>query len=191
MIEVQIDKAQIEELRSFFNSTSRELDKASNRAIKKTIAWAQGQVIKQVAKENNIQQKVLKTRARTSMNTSKKEGKLWFGTYRISLIRLNAKQNKSGVKAGTRGAIFVKSAFLAPIENGIFFTHQVFKRNGKFSFPKKGRYAGKGILREELDKQVYDYSASATGIKDKIMPQITAELIKKLRQELNWEASKR
>lgn len=176
-ISVKIDRNQIEELKNFFNSTARELDKASNRAIKKTINWARGKALKEVAEQSNIQQKVLKTRTRTSASPARKEGRLWFGTYRISLIRLNAKQNKKGVKAGTRGAIFVKSAFLAPIKNSQLFTHQVFKRVGKKRLP--------------IEKQITDYSTSATGIRDKIMPQISAEVIKKLRQELNWEASKR
>lgn len=177
MLEVKIEKEEIERLKSFFRSTNEELNRAANRSIRQTINWAKTVALKDVSSQSNIQQKILKTRTKTSTNPTKKEGRLWLGTYRVSLIRLNAKQNKKGVKAGTRGAIFVKSAFLAPIKNSQLFTHQVFKRVGKKRLP--------------IEKQVQNYSAEAMNIRDRIMPNINAELIKRLRRELKWEASKR
>lgn len=177
MLEVKIEKEEIEKLRSFFRSTNEELNRAANRVIRQTIDWTKKEALKEVSSQSNVQQKILRTRIKTRTNTIKKEGRLWLGTYRVSLIRLNAKQNTKGVKAGTRGAIFVKSAFLAPIKNSQLFTHQVFKRVGKKRLP--------------IEKQVHDYSKPAMNIRDRIMPNINAELIKRLRRELKWEASKR
>lgn len=177
MIEAKINKAEIDKLREFFQATNRELNAASNRAIRKTITWIKSKTLKEVSTQSGVQQKVLKDRARTSVDTSKKEGKFWFGVWRVSLARLNPKQTKKGVKAGLRGSIYREGAFLAPLKNSTLFKYQVFKRAGKKRLP--------------IIKQVYDFRVSADTIKNKIMPQVPGEVTKKLRQELNWETSKR
>lgn len=169
MIQATISRESIDELTRFFNSTSKELDAASNRAIRKTLRWVTSQVSKHISEKSKVQQGVLKKRSKTSVNTTKKYGLLWFGSYDVPLRQLNPKQNKKGTKAGLRGAIFRESAFIAQ--------QNVFKRINKKRLP--------------VSSQAVDFSESIEGVEDKIIPNIAPELIKKLREELRWEATKR
>lgn len=201
MIEAKIDKEEIEKLRAFFNATQKQLDNAIYYTLKSTAQWLKSQLIKGTAKESRIQQKPLTEK--TSKGTSrfwsevdKKEqsARLWFGTRRISLARLNPKQygkktkgrkkgrkaSKAGVSAGVGGSIFREGAFLMPIRkkdgSAAIVPYQVMKRVGRERLP--------------LEKQVFDYSDKAVAIEEKLRTQVPQKLTDILRSKLKWQTEK-
>lgn len=199
MIEAKIDKNEIIKLQAFFKATSRELEAASNAALRDTIRWIKSQLIKKTANSAKIQQKPLtqKTSKGTSRlwfstNKTDKSARLWFGVRRISLGRLNPKQHgkrgtkgrrssRAGVSAGVGGSIFREGAFLMPIskKNGeaAIVPYQVMKRAGKDRLP--------------IIKQVYDYGTHADQAAQEIIPKIPEKLTENLRKKLKWQTGKR
>lgn len=182
MNEVKIDKSEIEKLKGFFQATNKELNAASNRTIKYVVnTWIVKEVVQDVSKQSGVQQKILRSRVRTSVNAGLKEGKFWFGTWRVSLARLTPKQTKKGVKAGTRGSIFREGAFLMKIS----------KRNGESAAVPYQVMKRVGNKRLPIEKQLFKYENSTGRIEKNILPQVPDKVTEKMRQELNWEASKR
>jgi len=200
MIEAKIDKEEIEKLRAFFDANQKELDKASNYALRATITWLKNQLVKRTAKESRIQQKPLteKTSKGTSriwISTNKKEksARLWFGVRRISLARLKPKQygkaekgkkrrksSKAGVGAGLNHSIFREGAFLMPIRkkdgSAAIVPFQVMKRIGRERLP--------------IEKQVFDYGETALNVEQQLQGEVTKILMDKLREKLSWQTAK-
>ena len=115
----------------------------------------------------------------------------------ISLIYLNPRQNKSGVRARK---IFRKSAFIAPIKINDQYVYkdgellkQVFKRNGVFNTgiaPRVGRTGRRG--REQIEKQVLEIEDDINNfISGEIMFNLEEYFFKILKQELNFEVIRR
>lgn len=199
MIEAKIDKDEIGKLQAFFSATDKELEVASNYALKQTINWLKSQLVKKIAQENKIQQKPLTekttkgtSRVYSSTNKNDKTAQLWMGVYRISLARLNPKQygkhgtkrrknSRAGVAAGIGGSIFREGAFLMPISkrNGgtAVVPYQVMKRSGKSRLP--------------IEKQDYEYKESAITIGADLQELIPEKLTDALRTKLKWQTEKR
>lgn len=196
MIETKIDKSEIENLQRFFNATASELNTASNYALRETIRWVKSQLIRRTAAESRIQQKPLSqktsrgtSRVHTSYNKTTKTARLWFGTYRISLARLNPRQlgksskrrrnSRAGVVAGVGSSIFRQGAFLMPIKSrsgNSIVPYQVMKRAGKSRLP--------------IIKQTFDYSDKAVNIEQNMMSQVPNKLIDTLKAKLQWQTQK-
>lgn len=197
MIEAKIDKSEIDRLQQFFNATTKEMNTASNYALRETIKWVKSQLIKRTASESKIQQKPLtqKTskgtvRVHTSYNKTEKTARLWFGTYRISLARLSPRQigkggtkkrrnSRAGVVAGVRGSIFREGAFLMPIKSKTgeaIVPYQVMKRAGRKRLP--------------IIKQTYKYTDTAIRIEKELISQVPKKLADKLRAKLAWQTQK-
>lgn len=199
MIEAKIEKDEIKKLQNFFNATDKELNVASNYALKQAVNWMKSQLVKRIAQENKIQQKPLTektakgaSRVYTSTNPGDKTARLWLGVYKISLARLKPKQygkqgtkkrksSRAGVAAGVGGSIFREDAFLMPITKGngsaAVVPYQVMKRSGKDRLP--------------IEKQDYSYKESALNIGEDLQSQIPQKLIDALRSKLKWQTEKR
>jgi len=195
MIEAKLEKSEIEKLQTFFNATQKQLNNASNYALRETINWVKSQLVKRTANESHIQQKPLtqKTsrgtaRIHSSVDKANKTARLWFGTYKISLARLNPRQlgkggskkrkgARAGVVAGVGGSIFREGAFLMPIRKktgeAAIVPYQVMKRASKKRLP--------------IIKQTYDYSDKAVGIENELMSQVPKKLADTLRAKLKWQ----
>lgn len=197
MIEAKLEKSEIEKLQRFFNATEKQLNAASNYALRETIKWVKSQLIKKTAAESKIQQKPLtqKTskgtaRVHTSYNKSTKTARLWFGTYKISLARLKPRQigkggnkkrrnTRAGVVAGVGSSIFREGAFLMPIKSRTgesVVPYQVMKRAGKSRLP--------------IIKQTFDYSDKAVSVQKSIMSQVPKKLADTLKAKLKWQTQK-
>lgn len=199
MIEAKIDKTEIDKLRAFFDATDKELENASNYALRGTIKWLKSQLVKRTAKESGIQQKPLtektsKGTARIWVTSSKvdKSARLWFGVYRISLARLNPKQygkqgtkrrknSKAGVAAGLGGSIFREGAFLMPIK----------KRNGEDAIVPYQVMKRIGNKRLPIEKEVYSYKETALSIEDDLLSSVPQKLTEILRSKLKWQTERR
>ena len=59
MIEAKLEKSEIDKLQTFFNATQKQLNNASNYALRETINWVKSQLVKRTANESHIQQKPL------------------------------------------------------------------------------------------------------------------------------------
>jgi len=199
MIEAKIEKDEIKRLQRFFSATDRELDVASNYALKQAVGWMKSQLVKRIAKENSLQQKPLTekntkgaSRVYTTTNPGDKTARLWLGVYKISLARLKPKQYgkggtkrhkspRAGVSAGVGGSIFREGAFLMPItrNNGsaAVVPYQVMKRSGKNRLP--------------IAKQDYSYKESALNIGNDLQKQIPKKLTDALRSKLKWQTEKK
>ena len=198
MIEAKLEKSEIEKLQTFFNETNKKLNNASNYSLREVINWVKSQLVKRTASETKIQQKPLtqKTskgtaRIHSSVDKTNKTARLWFGTYKISLARLNPRQigkggskkrknSRAGVVAGVGGSIFRQGAFLMPIrkktgEAGVV-PYQVMKRAGRERLP--------------IIKQTFDYSDKAITVEKEIMSQVPKKLADTLRAKLKWQTEK-
>lgn len=198
MIEAKLEKTEIEKLQRLFNASQKELNSASNYALKETINWLKSQLVKRTAKESLIQQKPLTektskgtSRIHSSVDKIHKTARLWFGTYRISLARLKPRQigkggskkrknSRAGVVAGLGSSIFRQGAFLMPIKKktgeGAIVPFQVMKRIGKKRLPIK--------------KEVFNYSEKALGVEREITSNAPTRLADTLRKKLKWQTTK-
>ena len=202
MIEAKIDKSEIEKLQRFFNATAKQLKKASHYALSDTIKHLKSELIKGTATQYypKIQQKALTEKmsnGSSRINYSslseikvKNYARLWFGTYRISLARLNPhqvgkggskkrKNSRAGVTAGVSGSIFREGAFLMPIRSRSgtsVVPYQVMKRLGKARLPIK--------------KEMFEYEGRALRVEKKIFKQVPDFLAKKLKERLIGQLSK-
>lgn len=133
MINVDIDAHQLAGLIDDLAATEKQAQKALNTTLTKMAAWIKTRSLKGLSAELKIQQKILRRRLKSTRLQKRGDGSqvtVWFGLDAISMIYLQAKETKAGVKAS--GGRFVKGAFIANGANG---NQMVFKRRGAKRLP--------------------------------------------------------
>lgn len=200
VVEIKIEKSQINGLNSYFKATSKQLNRASEVALSETIKWAKNQMVKRVAAAMSLQAKPFTqpngkgtARIHWSVNKADKSARFWFGLYRISVARFNPRQvgktkkgrkrkknAKAGVVAGLKSSIFCEGAFLMPLKkkdgSKPVVPYQVMKRVGKKRLP--------------IEKEVLLYKWEAEDVQKELMDELPHRLWKTLRQKLQWQTEK-
>ena len=199
-IEIKIEKSEIENLKNFFRATKKQLNTASNIALRQTITWAKNQMVKRVAAKMKLQSKPFTekngkgtARIHMSVNKTDKSARFWFGLYRISVARFKPRQvgkvtkgrtrrknSRAGVVAGIGGSIFRQGAFLMKLSkkdgSSAVVPYQVMKRVGNKRLPIK--------------KEVIAYDLVADDIQRALLPELPPRLERTLRQKLQWQTEK-
>lgn len=161
---IKIDKRQIEKLRKVMNASPvkvvREVTTAINETQKKTLR----KVVKPVAGELAVAQKIIKPsiRGQRSKRKELRASVTVVKTARLSLRHFGAKQNKKGVVykiSKTQGRKFIPSAFQGPKPGvmKISWRGNVFKREGKSRLPihkKSGPSVWGVYVRSNKDKGI-------------------------------------
>jgi len=156
MIKFETSKGDLDKIAREFEADKKEVEKASKRALKKTANWIKTQVVKELSRATGIKQKIIRDRLKVKSLKDLKAS-VWSGLNRISLMRLDPKQNKKGVRAGK---LFRQSAFLSPIRKGSSKLI-VYKRRGKERLPVDKQMvdiyeAGKQILESYIDTKAWE-----------------------------------
>lgn len=98
-------------------ATPKQLEKASNRAIRKTIRWLKTRVAREISAVTKVPQKALKPRLTTSVAGRGRDRVhiLWFGTLPLAAEQVgNPRQTKRGTNVGKHR---FEGAFVATIYN--------------------------------------------------------------------------
>lgn len=130
--DIRIDTHQLNRLVSDLAVTERQAQQALSSTLAKMTAWLRGQSSKGLAKAARIPLRVVRRRMKTfrlSRSASGSSVTLWYGLNPVGVIYLQAKQNKSGVRAS--GGRSYPSAFIKTIKGA----RQVFKRRGTKRLP--------------------------------------------------------
>lgn len=173
---IKIDNTQIEKLKKVLNASPAKLTKELTIAINETQKKVLRTVVKPVAGELAVPQKVIKSsiKGKRSKQKELQASVTVVKTARISLREFKPKQNKKGVAykiSKTRGRKFIPGGFQGPKPGVIKISWRgnVFKREGKSRLPihkksgpsvwgvyvksKKDRRLRKDA-RKELKKQI-------------------------------------
>lgn len=178
LVNLDIDARDLQGVILDLAATEQQAEKALNSTLVKMAGWLRSKSVKGLSGALAIQQKVLRRRLksfRLQRRAGGSEITVWYGLDPIALIYLQARQNKSGVKA--YGGRFVQSAFIANGSNG---NRQVFKRRGKGRLP--------------IDKQRADIEDKAnTYIEDELVgaAEFEARFFKTFEHELQWRTQTR
>ena len=177
MIDLEIDAEGLQQVALDLAATDAQAEQALNSTLVKMAAWLRSKSVKGLSQNLVVPQKVIRRRLksfRLQRRASGSEITVWYGLDPIALIYLQARQNKSGVKA--YGGRFVQSAFIAPGANG---NRQVFKRRGKARLP--------------IEKQRTDIEDKAnTYIEDELVgaAEFEERFFKTFEHELQWRMRK-
>lgn len=132
---IEISTTEIERVASSLGATPQIAEKAMNSTLAKMATWLKTRSIKGLSKTLIMQPKIIRRRLKTLRLHKGANGsfaRIWYGLDPVSLINLQARQTKQGVRA--YGGRFVKSAFITKGRNG---NKQVFKRVGAARLPIK------------------------------------------------------
>lgn len=172
-------------VKNYLQSIPDKATIAQRTAIRKTVEWAHAQVSKKVAQAGEVPLFAVKNQIRLFSNNSGDEGRVWTGLKKEMPVRYLAKtpfellRQMHGYKTKNgrpRGGIKLRKfsfsgAFVAPIGNGSSFG--VFKRVGAARLPI-----------EQVRMNINPFLKPAF---DSVAPQVDQVLLKKLRQELNYQ----
>lgn len=122
---------------------TKDVPAAQRSAINKTLAKAKTRVVKGVAQDKKIRPSSIRKRVYIQRANVKKGAKFTFYRRAVSAIALGARQNKRGVKAGSR---FYDRAFIQKV--GPKGREQVLRRKGKARYPLE---APKVVIRESVN----------------------------------------
>ncbi len=153
--------------------TQHSIQKAEARAVNKTARWLRTQVLRQVSRAVRIPQKALKSRFLIPKKANRTETRatFWAGMYGIDPLWLGAgRRTKTGYRVGRRQFV---GGFRATMRSG----HTgVFRREGRERLPIIQEYITINTETEEAVRR--------------LIPRAEHELIKKLKQEINYELHK-
>lgn len=133
MIELQVDAAGLQQAAREMGATGAQVQQALRSTVGKMTRWARTRSVRDLGKGLVVPQKVLRPRvkARRLQRTARgAEAGVWYGLNPVALIRLGARQTRTGVSA--RGGRKVQGAFIARARGG---GPQVFKRKGRERLP--------------------------------------------------------
>lgn len=175
-IDVQMDKADLRRFRRAMRAKPAEIRRAGNRAVRKTVRWGVTQIVRELASQSQIPQRVLKAggghkravRVRTRMPTgSRTAGYLWVGVNPVKAIYVGKPRKlKKAVRVGKHR---FDGAFLATMKSG----HRgVFKRSRKSRLP---------IVEQTVPLQGADSAI------ERLQGRIQGQLRKTFMHELNYE----
>lgn len=177
MLELKIDADGLGQVAKDLAGTPQQVERALRSTLGKMAAWLRVRSIRGLSANLHITQKVVRRRLKTLRVQKTADGqsvRVWYGLDDIAMIYLGARQNSSGVKAGTRS---VKSAFIANGKNG---GKQVFKRKGSDRLP--------------IEKQTLEVRDKAQAyIEDKLLgtAAFDAQFMKTFEHEMQWQTRTR
>jgi hypothetical protein len=173
LVNLQIDAESLKGVALDLAATDAQVNKALNSTLVKMAGWLRSKSVKGLSTTLAIQQKVIRRRLksfRLQRRAGGSEITVWYGLDPIALVYLQAKQNKTGVKAS--GGRFVQSGFIAKGSNG---NRQVFKRRGKGRLPIEKQ-------RAEIEDKASTY------IEDQLVgaAEFEARFFQTFEHELQW-----
>jgi hypothetical protein len=158
---------------------SKKVDRAIDRALRKTTRWVLNQLKRKIAKTLNINQKAIAKRFTARVVKKAGYGYVWIGLNPVEAqLAGAARQNKGGVTVKGR---FFEGAFLQRIYTE---DEKVWRR--KYRGPGSSSN-GLGGGRFPVEKMEIEIEDEARKIIEQFRPNASAEFAKKLRQELNFE----
>lgn len=208
MIQIEVpDIQEIEErLGKFKHKAPTVLYRAINRAtsnIKTNISKNSRK--RYIAKDKDIKNTIKFKRASRSNLGSLIEStahRISLSKFEMKPKKLKPKKNKKAKAKKTRrkkspvipearvlessGLKRIKGAFAANVKAGNNYHAGIFKRAGKFDYPKKGRYRGKGIKRENI-KQLVGPAVPQMIKNEAVLKSIREQAVKKLDERIDHE----
>ncbi len=191
-LDLELDST-VDELINQFNHAPEKVSKAIARSLRKLSRFAERRVLRELARRQNISQKVLKSLGRVRVSLYKpgdRSGQnyslvIWVGALDIPAHYLGKPvQTKRGVRTGRR---FWEGAFLMQPVNA---THpMVFERKEewrhKFQRSKKsGRMMWMGLPLEKKEVSIWDLASDVLRKLESVLLERFATLME---QELNFE----
>lgn len=153
MIELTIDTKGLEGIIDELGAMPQQVQAAMRSTLIKMAGWVRTRSTRGLSKELALQQKIIRQRlkvARLRRTSRGAEVPIWYGLNPVGLIRLQARQNRQGVRA--YGGRQVQSGFIRRGKGGKL---HVFKREGKARLPIKSQKVeiadpGSDYLRDDL-----------------------------------------
>lgn len=191
-LDLELDST-VDELIEQFGHAPEKVSKAIVRSLRKLSRFAERRVLRELARRQNISQKVLKSLGRVKVSLYRRGDRagqnysliLWVGALDIPAHYLGKPiQTRRGVQTGRR---FWDGAFLMQPVNA---THpMVFERKEewrhKFQRSKKsGRMMWMGLPLEKKKVAIWD---SASAVLQKLEPVLLDRFATLMEQELNYE----
>jgi Prophage minor tail protein Z (GPZ) len=169
-VQIDINTAGMDTLVRRFKALPKQAERAEKRAISKTTTKARSELVKDVARQNDITQKVIRQfRSVRKISRSRLTGIAWLGYKPIKASYVGRpRQTKRGARVRR---FFFEGAFVATMPTGHV---GVFKRKGKERLP---------IAEQVIELQ--QVAGSAAAVRDRMGD----EFIKRFRQELNFEVN--
>lgn len=133
MIALEIDAAGLQQAAHALGATGAQVQQAMRSTLGKMSRWARTRSARELSAGLAVPQKVLRPRikVRGLRRTARgAETGIWYGLNPVALIRLGARQTRTGVSA--RGGRRVDGAFIAQARGG---KQQVFRRKGRERLP--------------------------------------------------------
>ncbi len=169
-MQIDINTAGMDTLVRRFRALPKQAERAEKRAVGKTTTKARSELVKDVARQNQITQKIIRRfRSARKISRSRLTGIAWLGYRPIKASYVGKpRQTKRGVRVRR---FFFEGAFVATMPSG----HTgVFKRKGKERLP---------IVEQVIELQRAVQSA------DSVRDRMGDEFIKRFQQELNFEVN--
>ena len=119
MIELQVDAVGLQQAARELGATGAQVQQALRSTVGKMTRWARMRSVRDLGKGLVVPQKVLhpRVKARRLRRTARgAESGVWYGLNPVALIRLGARQTRTGVSA--RGGRKVDGAFIARARGG-------------------------------------------------------------------------
>lgn len=176
-ISLDIPGEQDKLMRDYMALTTDAVERAEVRAVNKTARWFRTQLLRWVSRETRLPQKALKSRFNVPVTAKKNapRAKVWAGLLGFDPMRLGLKGRRTA--AGYRlGRFLFKGAFRAYYQRPFRGLGVIYKRKGR----KRGPLARQYIPIETETKTAVE----------RILPRANRELLKRLKQELNFELHK-
>lgn len=160
-----------------FGITEKAVRRAEVRAINRMILWMKSQMARAVAKDIGVVQKHIKRRMFSSRaKRNAVIGRFWFGVGGINPMKLGLKGRK--LKTGYKVGRFT-------FDGGF----RAYYRN-RWEGSVGGIYHRKGADRLPIKSMDIEVKKAASVAMERLMNRAEVELMKKLRQELNFEMHK-
>lgn len=184
-ITVQVEG--IEDVLSRFDALPKEMNKASRRAIRKTIAQVRTQIAREAAQQVKVPVRVFKKfRSRGGLFKKSLGGKVWFGLNPIKASYLGRMSVWKRGKDPKAGKYSFPGAFLATVGGA---HTSIFRRQAALTRHSEGR-----PKHWQPNLPIYEVEQEIGFLEDEIArnhPGVSQLFRKNLEQELNYEVNVR
>lgn len=180
----------IEELTTLFKHSPQKTELAIQRTMRKLSTWVERQVLRELASQLKITQKLFKEfgRVKTTLSRPKSDSQyliVWIGTFPVGAHKFGkARQTPRGVQVGRHS--FWQSAFLMqPVNSPREF---VFNRKKEWAHryqqsQRSGRWMWMGLPIEKKSVKIFSEAEAALNT---MQPKIFERFSTLLHQELNY-----
>lgn len=130
-VNLNLDKQDFADLVRTLGLTEERLQAAGSRAVRKTAQWVKTHLARNLSKELQIVQKVIRQRLRVYLRDRRSlQAKVWLGLYRVRASRIGRpRQTRAGVSVGRHR---FPGAFIASMKSG---HEDVYQRRGDARLP--------------------------------------------------------